>query len=79
MSALWQLLRKDLLSLRWAMGVLLFLTFTWHIFLYSRVGVWPREVTLALGLIPFSFIQLWVLWISFQIYRTEWSEDTAIF
>lgn len=79
MSALWQLLRKDLLSQRWAMGVLLFLTFTWHIFLYSRVGVWPREVTLALGLIPFFFTQLWVLWISFQTYRTEWSEDTAYF
>lgn len=77
MKAFWQLLRKDLLSQRWAMGILLVLTLGWHIFLSTKVGVWYREATLMLGLIPFSFIQLWVIWISFQIYRTEWSEDTA--
>ncbi len=79
MGALWQLLRKDLLAQRWAMGILLFLTVAWHIFLWSKVGTWPQGIALALGLIPFGFILLWIFWVSLQIYRREWSEDTVYF
>ena len=77
MKAFWQLLRKELLAQRWAVGILLGLSFVWHLLLYSKIGIWYSQAILSLGLIPFFFIHLWILWISIQLYRTEWAEDTA--
>ena len=39
MKAFWQLLRKDLLAQRWAVGILLGLSFV-YLLLYSKIGIW---------------------------------------
>ncbi len=77
MKSYLQLIKKELRALRWYLGVLMFLTLGWHLFLATRVQRWPAELVFGLGWIPISFIPIWLLWISVQMYRSEWNQDTA--
>ena len=77
MKSYLQLLKKELVSIRWHMGVLLVLTVGWHVFLAIKAPSWGPELAFGLGWIPLSFIPIWLLWMGFQTYRSEWSHDTA--
>ncbi len=76
MNSYLQLLRKELLALRWSMGVFVGLTLIWQVFVATRTS-WTAPVLLINGLGPLSFLPMWLIWISFQSYSTEWSNDTA--
>lgn len=79
MRSFFQLLRKELFGLRWFIVPLVGLSVLWHLFLMTRIGLWDEGIVLGLGVMPFSFIPLWILITSFIVYRNEWNEDTIYF
>lgn len=79
MGSFFQLLRKELFMLRWFIVPLTGLSILWHLFLMTKMGVWDEGLVIGLGLMPISFIPLWILITSFIVYRNEWNEDTIYF
>jgi len=49
----------------------------WTLFLSTRVGDWPAEIVVGLVWLPASFLPLWAIWTSVQVYRQEWRENTS--
>ncbi len=80
MSRFFRLLRKDLESSRWPLGILSALIIGFMLLVLFKlppIGVSDWEmVALALAL-PLMFLPLWLIWQSFQTLRAEWREDTV--
>lgn len=76
MRSFWQLLRKDILSLRWVVAVLVILSLVWQAYLASKTGNWDGDLIFGLGFLPYIFIPLGLLITSLLVYRNEWKEDT---
>lgn len=73
----WQQFKKELLAQRGEALLLSGFLLVWTVFLLSRTGTWPREAILALYFLPSGFLPIWALWMSVQLYRQEWRENTS--
>ncbi|MFW5991694.1 MAG: hypothetical protein ACOCQN_00700 [Halanaerobiaceae bacterium] len=79
MKGWWKLYKKDLYAILFFLLVVILLVSAWQLFLYYRINRYPSELVFGLGLIPFLFFPLLMLWQGYQGFRREWKEETAYF
>ncbi|NLJ79805.1 MAG: ABC transporter permease subunit [Firmicutes bacterium] len=73
-----RLLRKDLESIRWPLGIISGLSAGLIVFLrFKLAGGWHEDLVGILMAAPLMFLPFWLFWQSFQSLRTEWREDTV--
>lgn len=73
---LWLQYKKELKAHRGDTALIVGALLVWYIFLTTRIGKWPTDLIVVLGLLPTGFLPLWILWTSLQLYRQEWRENT---
>lgn len=78
MAPFLRLLRKDLETSRWSVGVFSGIMFGLMVYIRFKIssGKWPYQALGFFFLVPAIIGPIWLLWQSFQTLRSEWREDT---